>query len=271
MQLHRVADDPRIKTAIHHELHGKETYTTSFVFREFLNTIITDVAYVHSCAQKITEDDDGRVALASLDRLLASGRGKWSPRAARRERLVTAAILEGFPQTRVSRQRLLTRLERIGQQWMRDFFKGLLPDGSRLTITCLCQLDDAPDELERMKQGNPFPEKPSFPQRAALFLDQHKEQVQQAEQAMHQAKVKEGKDKDLLAILCRMKNKQDDYDFPNLLRPNTRNNWRLGDLLITLETPTDTAIYTTNRHFDVLCAALGRKRYQGYLPHQDPA
>jgi len=37
--------------------------------------------------------------------------------------------------------------------------------------------------------------------------------------------------------------------------------WALGDVIIALEAPDDALIYTTDNHFDVLCAALGKRRF----------
>jgi hypothetical protein len=37
--------------------------------------------------------------------------------------------------------------------------------------------------------------------------------------------------------------------------------WALGDVIIALEAPDDALIYTTDNHFDVICAALGKRRF----------
>jgi len=37
--------------------------------------------------------------------------------------------------------------------------------------------------------------------------------------------------------------------------------WSLGDVIIALETPDDTQIYTTDRHLDLICSILGKQRF----------
>ncbi len=41
-----------------------------------------------------------------------------------------------------------------------------------------------------------------------------------------------------------------------------KNCWPLGDSIIALECPRDAHIYTKDRHFDVICQAIGKKLYQ---------
>ena len=38
--------------------------------------------------------------------------------------------------------------------------------------------------------------------------------------------------------------------------------WKLGDIIIVLESPKDALIYTTDKHFKIICTALGRKLYR---------
>ena len=38
--------------------------------------------------------------------------------------------------------------------------------------------------------------------------------------------------------------------------------WKLGDIIIALESPEDALIYTTDKDFERICTALGRKLYQ---------
>ena len=83
---------------------------------------------------------------------------------------------------------------------------------------------------------------------------------------MQAAKARE-KDKSLLKILERLKDENGEYAFLDKLKPNTRGNWALGDLLVALETPPEVRIYANDRHFLVLCKALGKRRYLGrYAP-----
>ncbi|MBI1923263.1 hypothetical protein HYR99_03330 [Candidatus Poribacteria bacterium] len=272
IQLYRAVGDPETKQRINDELSDKDNYSHSYVLREFLRTIIKDVAYVYMAVQTVGTAGDGRVALENLDRFLASGRGNFSGMAARRERYVTAAILEHFNETRISSKELLRFLEMTAQQWIKDFFEAPLSDGGTYRIEeerFLTGLDEQPDELERwIFNHRPIPPPPPFPAGAAQFLHKHRHLVRRVEEFVQAASMRE-QDQNLLKILERLKDKDGRYDFLGKLKPNTRGNWALGDLLIALETPSDVHIYTTDQHYNVLCQALGKRRYQGYLPHRD--
>ena len=269
VQLHRVTDDPGTKARINETLRGKHVYTSSYVLREFLRTVIKDIAYVHKAVQAIDKDADGRVALGNLDRYLASGRGNFSVRAGRRERYVTAAILDKYSNTRIPRLQLLRFLEETAQQWIEDFYEVLCDKDYEWRIDgeyFLTNLDDPTDEMQCWICNNgPIPGPPPFPSGAAKFLQRKRSEAKIAENSVRAAIVKE-KDCNLLKILDSLKNDRGEYDFIGKLKVNTRGNWSLGDLLIALETPSDAHIYSDDRHFNVLCKSLGKQRYPGYLP-----
>src|SRR5229473_5911559 len=122
IQIHRIVDDPVVKETINSELADKSVYTTTFVLREFLRTIIADVAYVHSMLKDLPVRD-GRVALGALSRLLAQGKNNYSPRAARREQYVIGAIVDYFSETIVPLEKLRCLLEMTVREWINDFFE----------------------------------------------------------------------------------------------------------------------------------------------------
>jgi uncharacterized protein (DUF1778 family) len=261
VQLLRIAGGPSNRKLVSRAAAAAELLTTSFVLREFIRTIVKDIVYVHSMALKAPLEHDGRMALAALDLLLASGRGNFSVRSARRERYVTAAILAEFRTTVVSRQRLLVRLERTAQQWLRDFFEVDIASGGTARVHCLCTLDEATEPTLRLLEGRPFPAMPNFPAGASSFLQEHRFEVHKVEDAMEQAPSK-WRDLRLLKLLDRLKDEHAEYDFM-LLTPTTQGNWHLGDLLIVLEAPRTAAIFSLDRHFAVLCPALRRTQYDG--------
>ena len=257
VQLLRVAGGPTNRRQVSEAIYRDELLTTSFVLREFIRTIIKDVTYVHSVVNRLDASLDGRLALANLDLFLASGLGNFSVRFGRRERYVTAAILAGFRSTSVSKVRLLTRLERMGEQWVRDFFEMDSPLGGTIKVSCLCSLDDDHLQLTALTQGTPFPDQPVFPSRASSFLEEHRDEVAGVATAMAQAPSRR-KDKLLLGILAKLRDDGGVYQFSRLT-PKTRGNWHLGDLLIALESPSDCTVLSLDRHFEVLCPALRRE------------
>lgn len=270
VQLWRIAYGPEESQRFHAELADKEeVLTTSFVFRELLNTLVADLEYVYLQASEILHpDDDGRIGLDRLSRFLATGKGNYSTRSARRLHLVIASLLESFAETRVPKGKILTRLERTAARWIRDFFRHPGPDGEERPVTCLTALDDDPGELERLRQGRPFPERPTFPKAAAGFLEDNRPRVENVEAEMRKATKARGRDDKLLQALGWLKGKSGEFEFSDKLRRYKLWNWRLGDLLIALETSDGVAIYSTDRAFRILCPAVARHRYRG---HRAPA
>jgi hypothetical protein len=264
IQIKRVAGFPKHKEAINEDLKGKLLRTTAFIYREFLRTVIADIEYVYTSSLGLSPDQNGRVALSNLSRLLASGKGRFGSRQARREQLVIAAILDEFEETHVPPRRLIRFLEATAQEWVRDFFEVQFLDGTTAEIRCLLELLDWAGELDDLKKCNPFPPPPRFAECVARFLEERSDKVRLCEDAMRQPKFRR-KAAPLLKVLDRMKNDEGDYDFANKLTPRTKGNWWLGDLLIALESPPICAIYTTDGLFEALCDALGKRLYVGHM------
>ena len=244
VQLWRIAYGAEEASVFHGELAGqKEVYTTSFVFREFLNTIIADIKYVYLQTQELLyPQDDGRVGLDQLVRFLAIGKGNFSNRSVRRIHLVIGMLLESFEYTRVPKGKILVRLERTASRFVRDFFRYPNQVGQYRSVICLAGLDDDPSELNNMRTCRPFPERPAFPRKVAAFLEKAKSQVEQVENEMSKATLAQGRDDKLLKVFRYLKDGRGRFDFSEKLRRYKTWNWALGDLLIALETPGDAAI-----------------------------
>lgn len=266
IQLWRIAYGPKEAGRIHRELVGaREVLTTSFVFREFLNTIIADIEFVHAQASSFLQPgEDGYVGMDQLARFLATGQGNYSSRSIQRLHLVIGKLLESFARTRVPKGKLLVRLERTASRWIRDFFRYLDENGSEQTITCLTGLDDETDSVSQLINGRVFPPRPSFPQATARFLEGAKSQVQRVEVEMRASTKARGRDDKLLKALGWLKDEAGRFDFANKLQTYKLWNWALGDLLIALETPEGVAIYSTDRAFRILSLALEKPRHSGY-------
>lgn len=260
VQRDRVMGDQKVRTKINKDLEDKRLFTTSFVFREFSNTILKDIGFVHDHAQAMELGADARVTLAALLRAIGMGKGNFSVRSVQRINFVVAEIVESFGKLSFSHRRLLDRLERLAQKWIYDFFQADLLNGQKVKISCLKTLDE-PGELDRLIFCNPFPPKPTFPIKAAALLDKHSREVKLAEDAIRQSKRK-SKEIPLLKILDRLKSKNGEYDFINKLNPGMRGVWWLGDLLIVIETHPSLAIYTTDGLFDIICPVFGKVRYK---------
>ena len=265
VQLWRIAGGVEEAARFHSELSGAEdVYSTSFVFREFLNTIIADLEYVHRlAAANLQPEEDGRVGLGQLARFLATGKGNYSARSIRRLHLVIGMVLDSFEQTTVPKSKLLVRLERTANRFIRDFFRHPGGDGRLKPIDCLTGLDE-PGEIDELRAGRPFPRPPRFPRAAGQFLERRKGEVVRVEEEMERSTKAQGRDDKLLKALGWLKAKDGSFDFPTKLATPNRWNWTLGDLLIALETPDGVAIYSTDRAFTILCRALEKPRHEGY-------
>ena len=259
VQIDRIAGDFKRREKTISGLYNRPLFTTSFVFREFLRTIITDIIFVHDAVEKIEPKLDTRVALSNLLAFLGSGQGNFSARSAQRQKYILAEIVDFFGEVRIDRRRLLDMLERLVEQWIDDFFEVTYKDGKEREVKCLKTLDE-PGDLDKLKRCNPFPPKPAFPARAATFLDKHKLKVQLAEKAIKESKRRK-REVSLLTVLEKLKNEKNEYDFLNKLKPTTRGNWHLGDLLIALETHPSLALYTTDGLFEIICPVFGKECY----------
>lgn len=267
IQIHRIANTLVIKNAINKELRSNKSYTSSFVLREFIKTIIQDIAYVYYGVKSI-EENDGKKILSELSFFLASGKGNFSPTAARREQLIIGSIIAEFPETNVPKKKLLSYLEMISEQWIEEFFNISSPNGKENIVQqnrFLTELDDFPDEMLKHILHKPVPKKPNFPKIAIDFLEKQKNRVKKID--IHLTRLSASKrDNRLLNILTKAKDINGNLDFKNQLSYNSKSIWALGDLLISLETPDYAEIYTTDKHYVHLTTSLGKKLYQGYKP-----
>jgi hypothetical protein len=125
IQLFRVIGDNTDRERIEGELKQRNLCTSSFVFREFLRTIINDLIFVHKRVQEMTEEADGKIALSKISIMMGKGSGNFSFRSAQRLHYITATILDGFDRTRVPRQRVLDYLERMTKTFVNDFLNSI--------------------------------------------------------------------------------------------------------------------------------------------------
>ena len=270
IQIHRLANDPAIRQKIRSELADKALYTTSFVLRELLRTIIRDLAYVHSIVQDIGSKDDGIVALKRLLHVLGRGECNYSSRAARREMHIVAGILEHFDERNLRMSELLVFLQWTADQWLEEFFEIDLPNGGRHRIEddgFMTGLDESPDEvLLHIQRCEGIPIPAAFPRHAGRFLKERSILVSKLIAHLEAAE-NNATDKRLLETLRWLWNdKRGEFEFDKKLSIKSRRGWALGDLLIALEAPSGTEIYTTDRHYDRLCEFLGTRVYDGYCP-----
>ncbi|MEM1176699.1 MAG: hypothetical protein AAGM22_00015 [Acidobacteriota bacterium] len=276
VQLSRIVYSAEETLAFDAELAGvEEVSTTSLVYREFLRTIISDIEYLHTNTDElIAADSRGFISLGRLSQLLGAARNRYSQRSIRRLHLVIGALTNQFARTRVRKNRVLRKLERMAQAYCRAFFVYTDRTGSAKEVIFLQGLEPPghlPEESRRSSgrstlrhAARPFPPRPLFPEGAATFLEARESQVTKVEQEMSAAPSKGGRDDKLLKFLQRLKANDGSFDFTGRLPKYRQKCWYLGDLLIAMECPDGAAVYSTDRAFPILCKALGLAHHMGY-------
>jgi hypothetical protein len=86
-----------------------------------------------------------------------------------------------------------------------------------------------------------------------LFLSQREQELENIEHAIRNLP-KEERDNLALRALGRIRNDK-------TVASGEQNCWALGDVIIALSVPDDAFIYTIDRHFEVICQALGKKLF----------
>ncbi|MBC8231945.1 hypothetical protein H8E77_20535 [bacterium] len=220
--------------------------SSTYLLMEYRRTIVADFVAVHNLV-KLHEK------LGSAVAHLSSGRARFSKRMMeRRQKILGMAMVdcedadESLTRTGILRilelyleggleRRFMENITELTNVTDCDLAKYPLiqrPDGYyQLTTTCnkkrvCCQL-------------------PAFLQKNAHSLQRIEQFIKQHTAAEYQ---------ELLEKLARVTT-----NFSQA--KGQRTCWKLGDIIIALESSTDALIYTTDKHFETICTALGRKLY----------
>ncbi len=258
IQIERLLHTDARRSEILRNLVGKTVFTSAYVLMEFQRTIIQDICYVRSVVEtECGEDAEASLFLADLDRALAAGTGNFSPRSAKRSRLVTAAIKDEFPFGKVSKSELLEFLEFLIEQLHEEFFEVEPEDsGEPVQIECLdstgCDLVGGEIGCENWRfhcgRGTATCQLPQL-------LREYESEIERIKNAFETAK--ERSDQKMVKAAERV-----------LRSPKwevvqgQKNCWSLGDTIIAIEAPVDAPIYTKDRHFEVICPIINKAVYQ---------
>lgn len=241
----------------------QEIYATSISYREFLATLIQDLNDVVDAGAHLAKENC--VRLSDICRHFAELRGGKSRSAQRKHYAIARALDSQLPDP-VDLDVLQSVARRSQNQWSREFFRyscSFTLRNLRREIHCLQQAEDQPGELERLRRQRPLDTNPPFPTRgAARLLEGRKGEIRRLEAAI--GKLGGHRDRGLLQALRWARGEGEEYDFlawfPDKAERTRR---RFSDLLIALEAPPGVAIYSTDRHFEVICEALSIDRYTG--------
>ena len=264
IQIARLLQTRKRQETIRQNLLGKDIHTSLYVLMEFRRTILQDICFVHSIVETECETDaNAFILLSNLERELASGKGNYSVRSAKRSRLVTAAIMDEFPFRRVSKSELLDFLglliEQLESEFLEvDFNDPITPE---VPIHCLNEThcDLATDDFH-CRVGRMSCSRTNAKCSLLHFLEAHRDEVFKVRQAFEKAPNKK-QDVKLMAAVDRVI-ASDSWE----IALGQKNCWPLSDTIIGLVAPQNAPIYTLDHHFDVICEALGKERYKEQTP-----
>jgi hypothetical protein len=268
IQLERFLENPERRATIRANLIDKELCTSSYVRMEFQRTLLKDLFYVRSVvASDCKSDDDSKVFLSELMRNLAHFGPEHSGRSVVRSLLVVACVLECLeklpPIRPVTKAWLLDYLDLQIDAHREDFLEiDLIQEGGGICVAAEsnsthCVLVDFPLGDRRSchcRQEEAHCRLHAFLARNADTLERVRQAFEQAATGAHSASGRKTAE-----ALGRVFDRQPvDWNTAK----GQQNCWPVGDTIIALEAPEDAEIYTTDRHYDVICPVVGRLLYQ---------
>ena len=205
------------------------------------------VAHVLTLVRQMQRDGEGVIDLSELMRRVAMGRGiRFSVRTIQRVVLVLSYILSAFPTSFVESNTLIDYLE-FQLNWR---LKGLFfEDVSEYITHTDCDLVRPEVPVGDYVQSRLSCNAQKATCALVPFLSQHQEKLRALEGALAAASPDEINPRTLAAL------KRINVNMMKALGERTC--WSLGDVIIALEAPDDAHIYTTDRHFDLICSVLG--------------
>lgn len=242
IQIHRLLDSGLGRQTINQTIAQYETVTSTYVWMEVQRTVSQDYQYLTDLL--LTKQP---TTFVQLFRLLGEGENLYSLRSLKRLIHITTQLLDDLKTTTINPLLAAYQLKEQ-RQWLlhHEFFA----DVQQVLDTTQCDLvrPDYRATGSRMSCRRATA-------RCALpdLLKQHAISMQQLRRGTIAPVKLETKTERVLNAI------EDDF----ALAKGEKNCWSLGDLIITLECPPDTMLWTTNvQHFEPLCDAFGRKLFQ---------
>ena len=224
-----------------------QVISSTYLLMEYRRTIVADFIAVHNLV-KLYEKLGTAVAH------LSSGRAGFSTRAmGRRQKILGMAMVDcedaNESLTRTGILRILELYLEGGLE--RRFMENI----STLTNTTGCDLAKYPliQKQDGYYQLTTSCNKKHVVCQLPAFLEKNAHDLQLAKQFIKQHSTEEYRG--FLEKLSRVTT-----DFSQ--SKGQRTCWKLGDIIIALEAPKDALIYTTDKHFETICTALGRRLYR---------
>lgn len=242
IQIQRLIYDQSVRQSINDTLNGYEVLTSTYVWMEVQRTVSQDYQYLIDLLiiRKPT-------TLAQLMHYVGEGQNIYSARRIGRMMQIMAQIVDYFQELSIEPFEVADYL-RNQRLWAirHGFF-----DGVHKTIdTTVCDLVK-PDYVVS-KGGRMSCRRETAECALPSLLNKHNTSIQQIVMDPSQLSTL---DVSAQQVLSKIAN-------DTSLAKGERNCWPLGDLIITLECPTDALLWTTNiSHFKPLCDLFGRQLY----------
>lgn len=242
-----------------HNLYGRRIHTSCYVFSEFRRTLLKDIDFIHSVVwDKWASKGIHRMHLPELLDYLSKEKQIRSNRRLRRFLWIAAGLVECFGSDPVPTSDVLIWLDEHIEAFAKAFFLvEFFEPGMRAQLVqshCLYDCDLAKDDHNltdgmRCRRDDATCVLPEF-------LESNRPQLLEILAAMKDAPSDRRDDRAIRVLEVLLADK----DFQRA--KGQRNCWPLGDTIIALEAPQGAQIYTLDRHFDVICQALGKRRYE---------
>jgi len=251
IQIERILGSFKRREQIRENLVDATVFTSSYVFMEFRRAVLQAVAHVLTLVRQIQYDGENVIDLSELMRMVAMGRSiRFSVRTIQRVILVLSYIFSAFPTSFVESDTLIDYLElQLNWRLKELFFEGV----SEYIIHTDCDLVRPNIPIGDYVQNRLSCNAKNATCTLVAFLSQYQDKLRAMEQVLTAASDDEINPRTLTAL------KRINSNVTKALGERTC--WSLGDVIIALETPDDVYIYTTDRHFDLICSVLGKQRF----------
>jgi hypothetical protein len=252
IQIERILGRRARQEKIQAALAGAKVSTSSYVWMEFRRTALQAMVYLLTIIRQMQQEGETEILFSELMKRVATGTAiSYSRRILQRVLLAYGYILETFPRSPVRAITLIDYLEfNIERVIPARFFQGI--DEFITDIDCDLVRPNVPvgDYFQGRFSCNAVIAQCSL----VDFLERHKGELLALEHALAQANLGQINPSALRAL--RRVNKD------VTKAKGERTCWALGDVIIALEAPKDALIYTTDRHFEVICKAIGKQLFK---------
>lgn len=242
IQIQRLLHDPLTYDAIQTTLQSCQTVTSTYVWMEVQRTLGQDYEYLINLL--LTNQP---TTLAQLLRHLGSGQHLYSQRRLQRMLHIMAYWFEQLNMATIEPIETAYQLKRQRRRLLQQTFFEQIDEVVSSTACDLIQPDYVMLPSGRISCRRETA-RCSLPE----LLAQNREAIQRLQADAVALNALETNTKQTLTDIT--------ADFT--LAKGERNCWALGDLIITLECPSDALLWTTNtRHFEPLCKAFGKRLF----------